>query len=146
MKSGLSPRLIQATPQDLPSIQALLASVQGDDRDLRPQEFLVLRGGRGRLVGCARLKRHSDSLELASLAVVEPLRGGGLGSALVEALLARARGEAVYLVCRAETAPFFRRFGFLEVPAGEAPASLQEKYGFCSDTVPESLRVMRKGL
>ena len=48
----------------------------------------------GQLIGCAALEIYSPKLaELRSLAVVPEQRGNGIGRALVETCLARARAE-----------------------------------------------------
>jgi predicted N-acetyltransferase YhbS len=52
--------------------------------------------------------------ELASLVVSPAWRGQGIGGALVRHLQRRT-GPPLWLMCRSQLVPFYRRFGFGEV-------------------------------
>lgn len=95
-----------------------------------PPEFHVAERD-GDIVACGRLKPLADgTLELASVAVREDLRGQRIGDALVRALLQRARAPVVALAL----APgFFERVGLRRLDA--VPDALREKAdGFCAST------------
>jgi N-acetylglutamate synthase-like GNAT family acetyltransferase len=103
--------LRRAASADQKSITALVRGAGINPLDLRWSRFLVADDG-GRVIGAAQLKTHGDgSRELASLAVVPEYRGRGVGSALVEALLAMETG-AVYLTCADRLEGYYVSFGF----------------------------------
>jgi N-acetylglutamate synthase-like GNAT family acetyltransferase len=75
----------------------------------------------GAIVGVGQVKAHRDgSRELASLAVVPEGQGQGVGSAHIEALLAREPG-AVHLTCRRQLQGYYERFGFRRLEPAEFP-------------------------
>lgn len=104
-------RLRPAGDADAPGVRALVESVlhefglkpdpQGTDRDLaaleasyrqRGGEFLVLEDATGRLLGCAGLyPLDAERVELRKMYFIPALRGRGMGRALLQHLLARAR-------------------------------------------------------
>jgi predicted GNAT family N-acyltransferase len=68
----------------------------------------------GRAIGTARL---APGGKLGRMAVLREWRGLGVGAALLDALLARAREQAlsrVTLHAQTHAAGFYRRFGFIE--------------------------------
>ena len=77
----------------------------------------------GRTTGLVALKAHPDCLELSALGVDPGSRGQGVGKALVEALMAGARGD-VHL---ATIIPgFFESCGFLIIQE-DIPATFPAK-------------------
>ncbi len=78
----------------------------------------------GALVGCVALEIYSQKLaELRSLAVAPQRRGQGIGQALVEACLARARAARVQEVLVVSSREgFFRQCGFDFTLPGEKKA------------------------
>jgi len=73
--------------------------------------------GQGRAIGCGRLLPDGH---IGRMAVRAPWRGEGVGSALLECLMALAtqRGDAkVMLNAQTHAMPFYARYGF--VPVGE---------------------------
>ncbi len=68
----------------------------------------------GRIVGCGSLVWMSPTLaEIRSLAVEEAYQGNGVGGAIVQALVERARSagaRTIFALTRA--VPFFERLGF----------------------------------
>lgn len=119
----------EARPQDLPAIEALLASEGLYSSGLRPHRFLVAEVG-GEIVGCGQIRRYPGLRELGSLAVRRKWRGQGIGSALVERLLEHGGGE-LYLLCAPHLEGFYRRFGFRPLGFGEMPLMLKIKYILC---------------
>ena len=73
--------------------------------------------GRGDLVGCGALHVFWEDLaEVRTLAVSDAVRGTGVGSLLIEALLDRARRLGVTRVfCLTFETAFFARHGFTEI-------------------------------
>jgi ribosomal-protein-alanine N-acetyltransferase len=84
-------------------------------------ELLVMDLGSREVVGYAVLWCVLDQGELANVAIAKPMRGRGLGRALLREVLAvaRRRGvETVFLEVRESNAPalgLYKRFGFSEV-------------------------------
>jgi N-acetylglutamate synthase-like GNAT family acetyltransferase len=83
----------------------------------------------GKVVGIGQVRPHRDGTqELASLVVDEAVRGQGVGSLLVRALLERAQ-LPLYLMCNSDKVPYYARFGFVEVTtAAQVPRALRGYY------------------
>lgn len=119
-----------ATAADQPTIMRLVRAARLNPMRLHWVNFVVaedlLTHG---VVGVGQLRPHGHDLELASLVVMEGLRGRGIGTALVRTLISRASGP-LYLMCEGRLAAYYRRFGFTEltqataVPPGLRPAYL----------------------
>jgi N-acetylglutamate synthase-like GNAT family acetyltransferase len=76
----------------------------------------------GEVVGMGQVKSHGDgSRELASIAVVPARQGQGIGSAIIEALLAREAGVVLHLSCRRELQGYYERFGFKRLDRASSP-------------------------
>lgn len=113
-----------ATPPDLPGLDALLHAGG------LPRRSATARGGdvivaalAGELIGAVALQRLDGDGLLGSACVDAAWRGRGVGAQLVEAALTDAALDAldaVYLVT-ATAAPWFARFGFLEIPPDAIP-------------------------
>jgi N-acetylglutamate synthase-like GNAT family acetyltransferase len=106
----------KAREADLPQVLELAKSLGLDYPGMERDRFWMAED-KGRMVGLVALKKHADCLELCALGVDRAYRGKGTAKALVEALLAQARGD-VHL---ATVIPvFFEAFGFhiaKDVPA-----------------------------
>ena len=107
-----------ADPEDIPEIEDLVASVGGDTEQLEAEQFVVAKDVNQRVIGAARLKPYDGFCELASLAVRDEWRTGGVGRAVVSQLLEAHQGP-VYLICEDHVVNFFRRFGFDLIPMSE---------------------------
>jgi amino-acid N-acetyltransferase len=82
------------------------------------QRFLLAEAD-GRIIGTVQVKPHGDGTrELASLAVVPAWQNRGVGTALMQAALARETGP-LYLTCRSEIEGYYTRFGFRSLARGE---------------------------
>ena len=111
----------RAVQTDQTSISALVRAAGINPFDLRWQRFLVAEED-GRIIGAVQIKPHGDgSRELASLAVIPENRGQGVGSALVQALLATESGT-VYLTCADRLERYYTRFGFRRLERSEMPS------------------------
>jgi len=74
------------------------------------------------MVGMGQVKSHGDgSRELASIAVVPPRQGEGIGTAVIQALLAREPGVVLHLSCRRELEGYYQRFGFARLEPASYP-------------------------
>lgn len=129
-------------------IAALLAA-----NDL-PREGLRAGPGRffagyadGDVVAGGGLERHGESALLRSAVVAEPYRSRGYGSALCEALGARAVDggvDALYLLTTTAEA-FFRRRGFAVTARDDVPRTIRETMQF-AEQCPDTATCMRKAL
>lgn len=134
-------RLAAATPDDLPAIEALIGGSglpTAVVRDGFPAAYVVARRG-ATVVGVAALEPHGDVGLLRSLAVAASEQMHGTGIALVADRLVVARAaklSRIYLLTTT-AAPFFRRFGFVDVARETVPSALQaspELATLCSAT------------
>jgi arsenate reductase len=117
--------LADATAEDLPAVEALVARAELPTsviRDQFPEAYVVARRGRT-IVGVAALEHHGDVGLLRTVAVAASERMHGTGIALVANRL-QTELSRVYLLTTT-AAPFFRRFGFAEVERATAPEVLQ---------------------
>lgn len=102
-----------------------------DERELGdPDAYILAKGGEifmaeldGRAVGtCALLREDDGTYELAKMAVDESARGRGIGRALADAAIARARAlgvEHLTLYTNSALAPavaLYRSLGFVDAP------------------------------
>jgi N-acetylglutamate synthase-like GNAT family acetyltransferase len=116
-----------ATASDQGAISGLIREVRLNPRDLDWRRFLVADDA-GTLVGCAQVRVHAGGTrELASVAVTLDRRGSGIGSRLVEAILAR-ESDVMYLMTRRETMRYFERFRFRPIAPAEAPADFRRQF------------------
>jgi amino-acid N-acetyltransferase len=92
------------------------------------QEFLVAEDPAGTVAGCGALHVMWDDLaEVRTLAVAAEWRGQGVGHALLEALVARARTLGLRrLFCLTFEVDFFAAHGFVAIDGTPVP---QEVYG-----------------
>lgn len=123
--------LRQARVTDVPAIHAMI-DAYADRGVMLPRarsrlyetvrDFLVAEED-GRLVAVGALRTLWEDLgEICSLAVAESHQRRGIGTALVEALLAQARPLGLSRVLVLTYIPeFFKGLGFAEVPKSELP-------------------------
>lgn len=114
---------------DIPSIEGLLVSADGDRENIAEDQFVVAEEDDGSILGCGRLRPYPDFCELASLAVDQGARAKGLGREIVSSLLKRYRGP-IYLICEDNVVDFFRRFRFECIPETDMPAGLRPKWEY----------------
>lgn len=95
----------------------------------------------GEIVGCGALQQYSDdSAEIYGLATDPKCSPRGTGTALVEALIQKARSESIARVFAMTLAPgFFLRMGFHTVQHRNVPLKVWKdcvacpKYGNCDE-------------
>ena len=110
-----------ATAADQPTISRLIKEANLNRMSLKWPNFVVAEEN-GAIVGVGQVKPHGDgSRELASLAVVPVRQSQGIGSAIINALLAREEGVVIHLTCRRELGGYYERFGFRRLAAAEYP-------------------------
>ncbi|HSP08562.1 MAG TPA: GNAT family N-acetyltransferase [Candidatus Dormibacteraeota bacterium] len=110
-----------ATKEDQPTIRRLIKDANLNRMSLHWSDFVVADED-GAIVGVGQVKGHRDhSRELASIAVVPAWQGQGIGSALIERLLAQEPGVILHLTCRRELEGFYERFGFRRLKRAEYP-------------------------
>jgi amino-acid N-acetyltransferase len=87
----------------------------------------------GEIVGCVSLLRYTSGLvEVRSLAVDDSLKGNGVGSKLVGALIDEARARQVpTLFALTRAVPFFARMGFEVVGMAEFPEKVWHDCRLC---------------
>jgi amino-acid N-acetyltransferase len=121
------------------AILALLRGAELPVEDIRAaggrQDFIVAMAG-DRLAGCVAIEVSGDACLLRSFAVDPERRGGGLGSALYERILARAslRGVAQVYALTTTAERFFAKRGFERIDRAAAPAAVaasEEFRGLC---------------
>lgn len=138
----------RATTADLQSVHTLLSqsNLPLDGVSDCIERFFVAEAG-GTIVGSIGMERHGPFALLRSAAVSQPLQGRGIGSRLVEELIADAERQgvsAMYLLTTTAEG-YFPSFGFQQVDREAVPSDLAdspELKGAC----PASAIVMRKAL
>lgn len=109
-----------ATSADAMLIRRLIREAQLNPFGLRWQRFLVAEHD-GQVVGIGQIKPHGDgSRELASIAVVPAYHGRGVGSLIIETLIAR-ESAPLYLMCRPPLETYYHRFGFTRMEIEAMP-------------------------
>jgi N-acetylglutamate synthase-like GNAT family acetyltransferase len=112
-----------ATATDQPAIRAIIRITGINPMRLDWPRFLVAEQD-GQVIGVGQVKPHGDgSRELASIAVRPEYQGMGIGTAIVQALLARETG-VIYLFCLSERVSFYQRLGFAVAERSELPPVL----------------------
>ena len=147
-----------AASGDLDAIVALLRASGLPTSDLTSRHldgFLVARasGGvaPGGLAGCVAVEPYGDWGLLRSLVVAPEARGTGLGGALVDAAVARARAEGfvslVLLTTTAET--FFRARGWAPISREAVPLAVcrsSEFAGVCPAGAACLVQALHQGI
>ena len=95
----------------------------------------------GHVVGCGGLQQYSnDSAEIYGLATAAKTSPAGTGTAIVQALVDKARTEQIAKVFAMTLAPrFFEKMGFHSVPHSEVPLKVWKdcvacpKFGNCDE-------------
>ena len=126
----MTPRLRPMTPADLPGVLALeeelfapdtwTAAMYRDELSRRDTRVYLVAEDGGELVGYAGLIAYDDEAHVSTIAVAGPRQGEGIGSLLLDALLAEAdrRSPVVILEVRADNElaqGLYRRRGFTEI-------------------------------
>jgi N-acetylglutamate synthase-like GNAT family acetyltransferase len=115
-------RIRVATQEDFLPIRKLIHAVRINPMGLDWRHFLVAVSPENMLLGCGQIKPHFDgTLELASIAVQEHVRGLGVARAIIEEILLRERRRPLYLMCRARLESLYAKFGFRAIGLKDMP-------------------------
>ena len=114
----------RATERDQAAIRTLVRAERMNPHGLDWPNFLVAADGTGPR-GVVQMRKHADgSRELGSLVVAEKMRGHGIATRLIDALLAEERGR-VHLITDAAYAAHYRRWGFRQIEPRQAPRAVR---------------------
>jgi N-acetylglutamate synthase-like GNAT family acetyltransferase len=143
----LSISIRPATAADQAAIKHIVRSAGLFPFNLLWSNFLVAEqqdtGTAAAVLGVGQVKQHPDgSREMASIAVRPQHQGRGIGSRIVQALIAQ-RTTPLYLMCRDELEPFYRRFGFERIDREPTPPvlSFKQRLGNLALSVLSALRL-----
>jgi N-acetylglutamate synthase-like GNAT family acetyltransferase len=115
-----------AASGDAKTIRQLINLVQINPTGLSWKRFILAVDARGKVIGCGQIKPHRDgSWELASIAVLPEWRGKGVARHIIEHLLQHNPGR-LYLTCRSQLEPLYRKFGFQAIDFTEMPPYFQQ--------------------
>ena len=135
----MSVTLREGREDDLPVIEAVARREQLDNREARPEQYIVAEED-GVLIGFGRVLDHPDAWEIACMYVSPGRRRKRIGTRIVEALLTRTDAEKpVYAVAGAPE--FFTALGF--VTTREMPPSIKAKSDYCRRHFDDVCLVMR---
>ena len=141
-----SATLRPAVAGDLGDIEALLSAnrLPVDDVSAVMENFVVAES-RGSLVGAIGLEIYGDQALLRSAVVAEEMRGTGLGSELVNAIVGQATALGVTRVFLLTTTAekYFPRFGFTRITRDDVPKSVKSSVEF-RGACPDSAFVMMR--
>jgi N-acetylglutamate synthase-like GNAT family acetyltransferase len=108
-----------AKAADQRTIHRLIRQANLNRMSLHWQNFVVAEQD-GAIVGIGQVKTHGDgSRELASMVVVPERRGQGVGSALMERLIAQHPDVVLHLTCRRALGGYYERFGFRRLASSD---------------------------
>lgn len=117
----------QAVESDQRTIRRMIRAAQLDPSGLHWSHFLIAEH-EGRTVGIGQIRPYPRCRELGSLLVVPDYRQRGVGTLLVNALLANEAGD-LYLECASHNEAYYTRFGFKSISWWQAPMPLTLKVG-----------------
>jgi amino-acid N-acetyltransferase len=142
------PQLSAATRGDLHDVLALLRQCGLLETGVAEtlDGFCVARSARS-LVGCAGLESYGGAGLLRSVAVEASARGSGIGSQLVQGVVAaaRTRGQSQLFLLTTTAGDFFERRGFHLVERASVPSAIAQSWEFRVGC-PQTALVMRLGL
>jgi len=143
----------KATAADSVTIRRMIADAHLNPLGLDWRRFLIIEE-QGQVIGIGQIKQHGDgSRELASIAVVPSHHGQGVGTQIIETLLADETGT-LYLMCAPALEAYYQRFGFQTIARREMPPYFKRLLGMVdiifrvvkivSRNVPSGPLVMRR--
>lgn len=106
-------------------IKGLIHLVKINPMGLDWKRFIVAVDDRDGMIGCGQIKPHgTEILELASIAVYPEHQRNGVGSAIIERLLANSP-RPLYLFCESSRSSLYEKFGFRPLAYDEMPRYFQ---------------------
>ncbi len=113
---GLRP----AREEDQSLITSFIRNEHLNPLSLNWRHFWLAEMADGEVIACGQVKPHGDgSRELASLVVLPPWREQGVAAALIAKLQVEG-GRPLWLTCRSGLAPFYERFGFVDMTRSDS--------------------------
>jgi N-acetylglutamate synthase-like GNAT family acetyltransferase len=131
-------KIRKAAKSDFRGVRRLAAGFDLDYADMEGDDFWVAAQG-PKIIGICGLAKHSDCLELRSLAVADRFRKRGVGRELVAALFEQA-GQDIFLTT--VIPDYFSKLGF--EPATAVPASMVKPEDWCAGCRRDLCRIMVK--
>lgn len=116
-----------AIAADQDTIKHMVRNEGLDPTALHWSHFIVAEDG-DKVAGIGQVRPYPRCRELGSLVVLPEYRKRGVGSLIVNTLLAQEKGE-VYLECGDYNEPFYTKLGFQSVPFWKTPWPLNFKAG-----------------
>ncbi|MDD3007221.1 MAG: GNAT family N-acetyltransferase [Candidatus Pacebacteria bacterium] len=129
VESDLEIDYVGATEEDENVIRDIIEILAGDNTNFDIDRFIVAKDG-DRIVGCARTKIVGDNcLELASVGVLPAYQGLGIGSRLLQEILAKEKQRPIYLLTGAQHENFYNQKVGAEIIAPEKlPCAFRKEY------------------
>lgn len=124
--------LREATERDRPEVNAIYASLGFMPWDPRHDHLLVALAD-GRLVGCGRLQRFGEAIELGGMYVHPHHRGKGIARQILQSLVDLLKDETCYCIPFAHLIPFYEQYGFVPSTVGDVPPAIAEKVAYFRD-------------
>lgn len=82
----------------------------------------------GALISAARCRRHQDGFEVDGIFTQSPFRNRGYSRLAVGALVEACHNEDLYMYAVKHLEPFYRSFGFGQIPESALPPAIRERY------------------
>lgn len=121
--------LRKAKPTDMWAIVFSIIRARLDPSQLKWHQFLVIEHN-GCLVAFGQLRNFQAAQELGSLFVMPACRNSGLGTFIIQHLIAQAT-QPLYLKCLDQRLEkFYAKRGFVPVRFEKLPTSLKSKFYF----------------
>lgn len=124
--------IYKATDADMPELVALIHRMKLDERDLKPNEFLLMKED-GLIAAFGRIKQFGNFVELSTLGVRQRFRKKYYGLTLIKALI-NSTNQDVFLVTGLPD--YFRKAGFVECEDG--PFEIKNKVTYCGALVSKN--------
>ena len=141
---AVSFQLREATEGDRPEINAIYATLGFMPWDPGQDQLLVAVSG-NRIVGCGRLHRYPDAVELGGMYVHPNCRGQGIARRVLKSLVEMLGNEPCYCMPFDHLVHFYEQFGFARCEETGLPQIIEEKAAYFRDVYmhPTVLMVRR---
>lgn len=141
---AVSFQLRAATERDRPTINAIYATLGFMPWDPGQDQLLVAVSD-GRIVGCGRLHRYGEAVELGGMYVHPDFRSQGIARHILKSLVELLDDETCYCIPFEHLIPFYARFGFEPCEDASIPPIIEEKVAYFRDVYmhPTILMVRR---
>ncbi|MFN3986263.1 MAG: arsenic resistance N-acetyltransferase ArsN2 [Rhodocyclaceae bacterium] len=145
--SSAGPAIVPASDRAALRTCLQAAGLPVDDLDAQDMRLFLAYREHGRVLGCVGLEAHGRHGLLRSLAVADPLRGRGIGKALVAAAetLARDNGIDMLHLLTTTATRFFSPLGYAPAVRDQAPAAIAASAQFAG-ICPASADYLQKPL